>query len=45
MFRHAALNQRPETLSSLLKNLESSAFSVFLSSNSWGDRLVVSAVG
>jgi hypothetical protein len=28
-----------------LKNVESSAFSVFLSSNSWGDRLVVSAVG
>jgi hypothetical protein len=31
--------------SSPLKNVESSAFSVFLSSNSWGDRLVVSAVG
>ena len=28
--------------SSPLKNVESSAFSVFLSSNSWGDRLVVS---
>jgi hypothetical protein len=31
--------------SSPLKNVESSAFSVPLSSNSWGDRLVVSAVG
>jgi len=30
------------TSSSPLKNVESSAFSVFLSSNSWGDRLVVS---
>jgi hypothetical protein len=33
------------SFSSPLKNVESSAFSVFLSSNSWGDRLVVSAVG
>ena len=36
---------RPETSSSPLKNVESSAFFVFLSSNSWGDRVVVSAVG
>ena len=32
-------------LRSSLKNVESSAFYVFLSSNSWGDRPVVSAVG
>ena len=31
-----------DDFSSPLKNVESSAFSVFLSSNSWGDRLVVS---
>ena len=35
----AARSKEP---SSPLKNVESSAFSVFLSSNSWGDRLVVS---
>jgi hypothetical protein len=33
------------TTNSSLKNLESSAFSVPLSSSSWGDRVVVSAVG
>ena len=32
----------PSCTSSPLKNVGSSAFSVFLSSNSWGDRLVVS---
>jgi hypothetical protein len=37
--------QTERAFSSPLKNVESSAFSVFLSSNSWGDRLVVSAVG
>ena len=34
-----------KTSNSPLKNVESSAFFVFLSSNSWGDRVVVSAVG
>jgi hypothetical protein len=34
-----------ERTNSPLKNLESSAFSVPLSSSSWGDRVVVSAVG
>jgi hypothetical protein len=34
-----------EGASSPLKNLESSAFSVPLSSSSWGERVVVSAVG
>jgi len=33
------------TSSSPLKNVESSAFSVPLSSSSWADRVVVSAVG
>ena len=39
------LRSSPLTPNSPLKNVESSAFSVPLSSNSWGDRLVVSAVG
>jgi hypothetical protein len=34
---------RLRNASSPLKNVESSAFSVFLSSNSWGDLLVVSS--
>jgi hypothetical protein len=42
MAGHVAITFFP---SSPLKNLESSAFSVPLSSSSWGDRVVVSAVG